>query len=99
MLKISIQRLRNLTTSKLHTRLDDLHEDFERILGKPISSQSYEYARQAILLWLHENLKDPRFWDETYDPTHIGEVKLIEPTETERVFMLSIMKTSAGLSF
>lgn len=38
----------------------------------------------AILPFLHENIKDQRFFDEKYDITYIGEYKLPESINNDR---------------
>jgi hypothetical protein len=43
----------------------------------------------AVIPWLREHVTDPRFWDNKYDPTHVGEIDLPQPTESDRMLMIA----------
>lgn len=40
-------------------------------------------ASRAMKPWLEEKLKEPRFWDDQFDVTHIGEAVLEPMTKRE----------------
>ena len=84
-MKIQIQRLRNLTTGRLHTDIGCVYEDLGTIIGEPgLFTHMLPRVCRAIEPWLLENVKDVRFWDGKYDTTHAGEIELPEPTYEER---------------
>lgn len=77
MKKISIKRLRNLTTGKLHTTLDNVQADVERFTDRPgVPTHEVVAAVQALEPWLREKYPDPRLWNGEFDPDHVGEVEL-----------------------
>ena len=85
----NIQRLRNLTTHRLHTEMGHIYEDLENIIGSPgIMTHMIPGIARAIKPWLMENVTDPRFWDGQYDTTHTGEIDLPTPSEEDRQKML-----------
>lgn len=74
---MNIQRLRNLTTGKLHTTMDDIYEDIEFFVGeKGVMTHQLPNASRALEPWLREQIKDQRFWDGEYDITHTGEIEV-----------------------
>lgn len=76
---MNIQRLRNLTTGKLHTIIDHVYQDIEYITGeKGIMTHNIPNALKAIKPYLKSKVEDPLFWDNKYSPNHIGEIQ-IEP--------------------
>ena len=86
---MNIQRLRNLTTHFLHTEIGHIYEDIENITGSPgIMTHMIPRILRSIDPWLMENVKEPRFWDGQYDPTHTGEIDLPTPSEEDRKKML-----------
>lgn len=86
---MDIQRLRNLTTGRLHTKMGHIYEDLETTLGMPgLMTHMLPRAMQACEPWLREHVKDPRFWDGKYDPTHVGNFELPEPSAEDRKSML-----------
>ena len=88
-LKIENQRLRNLTTGRLHTDISCVYEDLEIISGENgLMTHMLPRMMQAVMPWLIENVGDPRFWDDEYDTTHDGVYFLPAPTEAERAEML-----------
>lgn len=83
-MKISAQRLRNLTTLRLHTSMDDIVADLEAITRTPgIFTHQLPRVMDAVMPWLKAQTLDPRFWGDTFDPSHDGEVDLPEPTDDE----------------
>jgi hypothetical protein len=87
------QRLRNLTTRRLHTDIAHVYEDLEMVLGvKGLMTHMIPAGMEAVDPWLREKITDDRFFDGKYDTSHIGEVALPVPTEEERSRMLERLK-------
>ena len=86
---MDIQRLRNLTTGRLHTKIGHVSEDIETITGLPgLMTHQIPSAMTALKPWLLENVTEPRFWDDNFDITHVGNIELPEMTDWEREVML-----------
>lgn len=86
---MDIQRLRNLTTGKLHTKLDHVCEDIETITGLPgLMTHQIPNAITALKPWLLDNVMDSRFWDGNFDITHVGNIELPEMSDEERDALL-----------
>lgn len=86
-----IQRLRNLTTDKLHTEMEHVYEDLETITGAPgIMTHMLPRVCTAVKPWLKQHVPDARFWDSGYGPTHTGDFPLPVPTAAERKEMFTI---------
>ena len=85
---MDIQRLRNLTTGRLHTDIGCVYEDLEMLTGaKGLMTHMLPRAMKAVEPWLREHVTDPRFWDGEFDTTHTGEYDLPMPTkEDQKVF-------------
>lgn len=67
---MNIQRLRNLTTGRLHTEIGHIYEDLGIITGETgLMTHMLPRAMRACEPWLREHVTDPRFWDGEYDPT------------------------------
>lgn len=78
---MDIQRIRNLTTHRLHTKMEDIYRDIEFIVGEEgIMTHMLPNAVGAMTPYLKEQITDPRFWDDQFDPTHVGEVELLPMT-------------------
>ena len=86
---MDIQRLRNLTTTRIHTTIADAHEDLEYITGR--DCHGIPAIVPSIKPWLREKVQDTRFWDGEYDPTHVGFFNLPPMTENERMQLFSKM--------
>jgi hypothetical protein len=85
---MNIQRLRNLTTGRLHTQMDHIYKDLEIITGETgIMTHMLPRVMLACEPWLREHVTDPRFWDGKYDTTHTGEIELATPSEADRKAM------------
>lgn len=85
---MDIQRLRNLTTDRLHTDIGHVFEDLEEITGRQgLVTHMLPRAMRAVEPWLREHVTEPRFWDVEYDTTHTGEYSLPEPTAADREAM------------
>lgn len=86
---MDIQRLRNLTTGKLHTKMQDIYEDLEFITnGGGIMTHMIPRVMQAIEPWLREQVTDSRFWNGEYDQTHTGDYPLKAMTQQENELAL-----------
>lgn len=83
-------RLRNLTTKKLHTDILHFYEDLEWIIGeKGLMTHMIPNMLIAVEPWLKEHVTDQHYWNGQYDPSHIEEYDLIEPTNEEREIMFN----------
>ncbi len=81
---MNIQRLRNLTTGRLHTKMEDVYADVEYLTGeKGVITHMLPNACRALLPYLREVATDPRLWNDAYDTTHIGEVE-VQPMNFEQ---------------
>ena len=90
---MDIQRLRNLTTGRLHTEMDHIYKDLEDITGvQGLMTHMLPRAVKAVKPWLREHVTEQRFWDGEYDPSHTGEYTLPEPTAGERAAMFDLYK-------
>jgi hypothetical protein len=80
------QRLRNLTTGKMHTRFDHIVDDLQLITGDPEKTTSISAGamRYAIMPWLLAQGLDDRFWDDRFDLTHTGRTFIRRPNPVER---------------
>lgn len=89
---MDIQRLRNLTTGRLHTEMRHIYEDMEAIVGESLLTHMLPRALVAIEPWLRANAPDERLWNGQHDPSHTGDVELPEPTSEERAAMFDLYK-------
>jgi hypothetical protein len=81
---MEIQRLRNLTTHRLHTKMEHIYQDLGFITGDDgIMTHMLPRVMLAIEPWLREQVTDARFWDGEYDTTHTGEYALRAMTPEE----------------
>ena len=86
---MDIQRLRNLTTGRLHTEVGHIYEDLETIIGeRGLMTHMLPRVNRAIEPWLREHVTDARFWDGEFDKTHTGEYELPVPSDEDRAAML-----------
>ena len=92
------QRLRNLTTGRLHTEMDHIYEDLGYITGESgLMTHMLPGACKAVEPWLREHVKDDRFWDGEFDVSHVGDFDLPEPTANDRVEMFERYKKIPSL--
>ena len=85
------QRIRNLTTLKMHTGIGDIYEDLGFIIGdNGIMTHMLPRVCSAITPWLKEQITDPRFWNGEYDPTHEGDTPLRAMTPEESAAALEL---------
>lgn len=76
-MKIEVQRLRNLTTGKLHTDLADVYIDIQHLTGaKGIVTDDIPSACRALEPYLRKHATDPRLWDGKHDATHVGDIEI-----------------------
>ena len=86
---MDIQRLRNLTTGRLHTEVGHVYEDLETILGKKgLMTHMIPRAIRAVEPWLRKHVTDQRFWDGKFDITHTGDIDIPVPTDADKAAML-----------
>ena len=82
---IDIQRLRHVTTGRLHTRMEHIYEDLGFIVGDDgLMTHMLPRVCRAVEPWLREQITDARFWDGKYDTTHTGEHPLRAMTPEEK---------------
>lgn len=82
---MDIQRLRNLTTGRLHTKMEHIYQDLGFIVSDDglMTLMLLPQVIRAIEPWLREQVTDARFWNGEHDPTHTGEypVRAMTPEE------------------
>lgn len=82
---MDIQRLRNLTTGRLHTQIGHIYVDLEMLTGEQgLMTHMLPGVMKAVEPWLKEQVNDDRFWDGEYDITHTGNFDLPTPTKEDR---------------
>lgn len=90
---MDIQRLRNLTTGRLHTDVGHIYKDLEKISGiRGLMTHMLPRVMQSVEPWLREKVTDKRFWDGMYDVTHTGDFDLPESTKEERELILKSLR-------
>ena len=81
---MNIQRLRNLTTGRLHTVMGDIYQDIEWLTGSEgIMTHQLPNAVDALRPYLEKYL-DGRFFDDQFDTSHIGEVEIPQMDAAEK---------------
>lgn len=81
---MDIQRLRNLTTGRLHTEMGHIYQDIEFFTGEEgIMTHMLPRACRALEPFLRERYPDPRLWDGEFDQAHAGEVEAVPLTADE----------------
>lgn len=81
---MDIQRIRNLTTGRLHTKMEDVYEDLDFLTRNGgIMTHMIPRVIRAIEPFLREQVTDARFWDGKHDPEHTGEYTLRQMTVAE----------------
>ena len=72
---MDIQRLRNLTTGKLHTDIGHVYQDIEYLTGESgIMTHMLPNAWRALDPYLRTVVPDTRLWDGQHDPSHTGDI-------------------------
>jgi hypothetical protein len=83
------QRLRNLTTGRLHTEINHIYEDLEYITGmKGLMTHMLPNVMRAVEPWLKQRVIDPRYWEDKYDVSHLGQHDLEPMSDIENQLML-----------
>lgn len=91
---MNTQRLRNLTTGRLHTEVSHIYEDLGAITGEDgLMTHMLPRVLDAVKPWLEEHVTDNRFWDGEYDISHEGEYELPTPTKEDQAAMFERFKT------
>lgn len=81
---MDIQRLRSLTTGRLHTKMEHIYQDLGFIVSDDgLMTHMLPRVMKAVEPWLREQVKEPRFWNGEYDVTHVGEYPLRAMTSEE----------------
>lgn len=72
------QRIRNLTTGRIHTSMSDLEEDLCFLTGYDgLLDTQFQSVRDALIPFLKDQLgENSRFFDGLYDVTHTGDTSL-----------------------
>lgn len=86
---MDIQRLRNLTTGRLHTKVEHIYQDIGRLTGaEGIMTHQIPNALRAMEPWIRTVVTDQRFWDGKHDPEHVGhyDVPCMTDEETKAMF-------------
>ena len=92
-MKFDIQRLRTLTTGRLHADMQFVYEDLEAIIGEQgLMTHMLPRVSEAVEPWLRKHVTDERFWEDAYDPLHVGEIEIPDPTAEDRAAMLERFK-------
>jgi len=74
---VDIQRLRNLTTGILHTKMDDIYLDIEYFTGAHgVMTHMLPSACRALEPYLRAKVADVRFWNVRHDPSHVGDIEI-----------------------
>jgi hypothetical protein len=82
---VDAQRARNLTTGRLHTRIEDIYADVEYLTGEAgVFTHMLPNAFRALQPYLREVVTEPRFWDGEYDTSHTGSVSLPPMNDEQR---------------
>jgi hypothetical protein len=85
---MDIQRLRNLTTGQLHTKMEHIYEDIALITGEDgVMTHQLPNACRAMEPYLRDKVADARLWDGEYDITHTGETDVPTMDEAAREAM------------
>lgn len=82
---MDIQRLRNLTTGRLHTKMEHIYEDIEYFTGQEgVMTHMLPNACKALEPYLQSKITEPRFWDGEYDTEHTGHALIPPMGEVDR---------------
>lgn len=82
---MDIQRLRNLTTGRLHTEIGHVYQDIEFLTGeRGVMTHMLPRACRAMEPYLREQVPDEQFWRDEYDTNHTGDIDLRPMNEAER---------------
>lgn len=83
--QIDSQRLRNLTTHRLHTKMEDIYKDLEWLCGESgLMTHMLPNMLEAATPWLRQYVTDEKYWDSKHDTSHVEVLTLPTPTALER---------------
>ncbi len=95
---MDIQRLRNLTTGKLHTSMAHIYKDIDYLTGESgVMSHMIPHALWSMEPWLRKYVPAQRFWNNEYDPSHIGDIDMPVMTAEERAEFFQLFKAGPSL--
>ena len=79
------QRLRNLTTGILHTKMEHIYEDLEFITNqKGLMTHMLPNIMRAVKPWLRKQVTDKEYWDKKFSPKLQGSY-LLQPMNRQEV--------------
>ena len=82
---MDIQRVRNLTTGRLHTEMGHIYEDMEYLTGmKVIMTHMLPNICRALEPYLRGQILDSRFWEDKYDTSHTGTIDIRPMNDEEQ---------------
>ena len=88
---MNVQRVRNLTTGILHTKMEDIYEDIEYITGdKGIMTHMLPNAREAMLPYLRKYATNSRYWNKEYDTAHSGNIEIPPMNTVEKDYFWQV---------
>jgi hypothetical protein len=82
------QRLRNLTTSRLHTCIGDVYEDIKFLTGVSVMTHQIPEMLKLLQPYLKNKLADARFFDGEFDLSHIGDTDIEPMSDGEEALYL-----------
>jgi len=86
---MEIQRLRNLTTGRLHTDMGHIYQDIELLTGMGGGmTHMIPNVMRAMTPWLKDQVTESRLWDGEFDTNHMGEIDIDPMSEAEQKLML-----------
>jgi hypothetical protein len=95
---MNIQRLRNITTGRLHTEMSHIYEDIEYLVNETsIMTHMLPNAYKAIRPLLQARNMDTRLWDNTYDTTHVGDIEVPPFNEAEQAAFWEVFNAQPDL--
>lgn len=91
------QRLRNLTTGYLHTDTSFVYEDIEQLTNISVLTHEIPVFIESLIPFLRRKIKDDRFFDGKFDPTHIGKTRVVCLGKQEKKKFLKLLSEKLGL--
>jgi hypothetical protein len=79
------QRIRNLSTGILHTKIQDIYEDIDYLVGSDgVMTHMLPNAAKAIKPYIEKFASDQRFWNSEFDQSHYGETEIPQMNDDEK---------------
>ena len=79
------QRIRNLSTGILHTKMQDIYEDIEYLTGaNGVMTRMLPNALRAIKPYIEKFATDQKFWNSEFDQSHDGETEIPQMNDAEK---------------